>query len=263
MSAWVAGAVIVGGVAGAAISSDASRSASNKQADAAKNATNTQQGMFNSIQGNMQPFVSGGQQDFSQLQQYMNADQTGGPGGAPGLLHTFGPQDLQANLAPNYQFQLGQGMGMLQNQNAATGGAGGGNAFAGEQAFAQNTAASAYQNAYNNYQNNQNAIYSRLGNLAQLGQASGTNTALGGSAFGQGISNTMVGLGNAQAAGIMGQANAYGQGLNSITSGFMYGNMSPSANSLNYNGATPYGIQTSASGTLPSQDIYANMGAIG
>jgi len=201
---FVAAAVVGAGVIGAA----ASYAGSQAQAGAAEAGTAAQLGMFQSIQSNMQPYLSQGDSSIQQLGGYMNASETGGPGGVPGLLHTFNAQDLNANLAPNYQFQLGQGQGMLANQNAAAGGAGGGNAFAGEEAYTQNTAASAYQNAYNNYQNNQNAIYSRLGNLAQLGQASGTNTALGGSAFGQGIANTMVGAGNATAAGYTGVANA-------------------------------------------------------
>ena len=199
------------------------------QAGAANNATSAQQGMFEQIQGNMQPYMQAGTGALSQLQGYLNSSETGGPNGSPGLLHQFGAQDLNANLAPNYQFQLGQGMGQLSNQNAASGGAGGGNAFAGEQAYAQNMAGSAYQNAYNNYQNNQNAIYSRLGNLAQLGQSSGTNSALGGSAFGQGIASTMVGVGNAQAAGYTGIANAANGAAGNIGGYYMAQNfMNPS-----------------------------------
>jgi len=231
MSAGITGvgAAILGagalGVVGSVIGANASQSAADTQASAANNATAQQLGMFNTIQGNMAPYMAAGSQDLGTLQGYLNSSETGGPGGAPGLLHQFGAADLKANIAPNYQFQLGQGEGMLANQNAAAGGAGGGNAFAGEQAFAQNTAGSAYQQAYNNYNNNQNNIYSRLGNLAQLGQASGTNSALGGSAFAGGMSNSIIGAGNAQAAGTMGVANAIGGGLNNAAGYYMAGNM--------------------------------------
>jgi len=227
----------IGGVAslaGAVIGGSASQSAADTQASAANNATAQQLQMFNTIQGNMQPYMGAGKTDLGQLQGYLNADQYGGPGGQPGLLHQFGAQDLKANIAPNYQFQLGQGEGMLANQNAATGGAGGGNAFAGEQAFAQNTAGSAYQQAYNNYNNNQNNIYSRLGNIAQLGQASGTNSALGGSAFAGGMSNSIIGAGNASAAGTMGVANAIGGGLNNAAGYYMAGNMISPSSAYNY-----------------------------
>ena len=229
MSGWVAGAVVVGGVVSAAASSHAAGQA----ADAANNATASQRGMFNDIQGNMQPYIDQGKTSLGTLNSYMNDSQTGGPGGGPGLLHQFGASDLNANLAPNYQFQLGQGMGMLSNQAAAGGGAGGGNSFAGEQAYAQNTAGSAYQQAYNNYNNNQQNIYSRLGNLAQLGQASGTNTALGGSAFAGGMANTIVGAGNANAAGTMGVGNAL-SGLAGNLGGYYMANnlMHPQSNSV-------------------------------
>ena len=202
---WIAAAVLGGSVVSGLLGANASSSAAGQQAGAANNATAMQQGMFNTIQGNMAPYMQQGQQSLSQLGGYMNASTSGGAGGQPGLLHSFNASDLNANLAPNYQFQLGQGMGMLSNQNAATGGAGGGNAFTGEQAYVQNTAQNAYQNAYNNYNNNQQNIYSRLGNLASLGQASGTNSALGGSAFAGGMSNSIIG------AGIIGQPYALRQ----------------------------------------------------
>jgi hypothetical protein len=194
----------IGGVASAA----GSIFGSNAQSNSAQNAQNINAQMFGTIQGNMQPYIGAGSKDLGTLQSYLNARETGGPGGGPGLLHQFGAQDLNANMAPNYAFQLGQGQGALANQNAATGGAGGGNAFAGEQAYTQNTAASAYQNAFNNYNTNQQNIYSRLGNLAQLGQSAGTNSALGGSAFGANEGNAAIGVGNAQAAGYTGVANA-------------------------------------------------------
>lgn len=59
----VAGATIVGGV----ISSDASRSASNTQADAAKNASATQSGMFNQTQQNLAPWMQSGNVGLNQL----------------------------------------------------------------------------------------------------------------------------------------------------------------------------------------------------
>ena len=230
----------IGGVAGigsAIIGSNASQSAANTQASAANNATAQQSQIFNTIQGNMQPYMRAGKADLGTLQSYLNSSESGGPGGSPGLLHQFGAQDLNANLAPNYQFQLGQGQQSLANQNAATGGAGGGNAFSGEEALTQNMAGSAYQNAYNNYNNNQTNIYSRLGNLAQLGQASGTNSALGGSAFAGGMSNSIIGAGNAQAAGTIGSANAITGGLNNAAGYYMLGNLTnPSGGGTTYNG---------------------------
>lgn len=229
------GALAGGAIGGSLAGATAAQGAANTQSAAANNATATQYGMFNTIQGNMSPYMTQGAQSLGQLGGYMNANQNGGPGGQPGLLHQFGAADLTANLSPNYQFQLGQGMGMLQNQNAAAGGAGGGNAFTGEQSYAQNTAQNAYQQAYSNYQTNQQNVYNRLGNLAQLGQASGTNTALGGSAFAGGMSNTIVGSANAQAAGQVGVTNALTGGVSNALPYLMLGNLGSSAMQNNIN----------------------------
>lgn len=255
-------AAAVGSVVSSVVGGLGASSAANTQAGAAQAATAAQQGMFNTIQGNMQPYMQQGTASLGQLGSYLNANATGGPGGAPGLLHAFGAGDLSSNMAPNYQFQLGQGMGQTQNQFAA--GGGGGNELAGLQSFAQNYAGNAYQNAFNNYNTGQNNIYSRLGTLAQLGQASGTNSALGGSAFAGGISNTITGMGNAQAAGQIGVANAITGGINNGVGAYTLGNMmnpSPGGSwtsnyndwptSLNANNLAPISGDTSSMTQIP------------
>lgn len=163
----------------------------------------------------------------------------GGPGGDPGaagglgygyLTHAFNTSDLQGNLAPNYNFQLNQGLGQASNAAAAGGGLLGGNALQGMNAFAQNYAQNAYQQAFSNYTTNQNNIAGRLGSLAQLGQASATGSASGAPLFSQGISNTIQGAGQAQAAGSVGMANAFSSGLNNA-GGYYYLNQSPQQSS--------------------------------
>lgn len=215
----VAVAIVGAGVIGAV----GSNLAAGQQAGAAQQATDTQTGMFNQVMGNLAPYQQAGTSALGALQGYLNPSETGGPGGQPGLLHQFGPTDLTNNLAPNYNFQLAQGQNAIQNQNAATGGAIGGNALTGINAFSQNFAANAYQQAYENYQTNQNNVYGRLGNLAQLGQVSSTGQASGAPMFASGISNTIQGLGNANAAGTVGTANAIG-GAGSNLAGYYWMN---------------------------------------
>ena len=190
----------------------------NQLAGSANQATAAQLGMFNTVMGNLAPYMGAGKAALGELGSYLNASETGGPGGSPGLLHQFGPQDLTANLAPNYNFQLAQGQNAIQNQNAATGGAVGGNALTGINAFSQNFASNAYQNAFQNYQTNQNNVYGRLGNLAQLGQASsyGRVASCGRRQFSQGISNTITGAGSALAGGTVGATNAATGGINNL-----------------------------------------------
>jgi len=222
------GMMSLGQLGSSAIGGLGSYLASQQQAGAAQNATNAQVGMFNQVMGNLQPYIGAGQQSLGQLQGYLNASPTGGPGGSAGLLHPFGPQDLATNLAPNYQFQLGQGLGQIANQAAATGMSG--NALTGLQSYAQDYASNAYQNAFQNYQTTQGNIYSRLGNLAQLGQQSATGGASGAPIFASGISNTIQGLGAANAAGTVGMANAASGGVNNLLGYYMLNQMMQNQN---------------------------------
>ena len=171
------------------------------------------------------------------------------------LLQPFTAQSLASNLAPNYQFQLGQGLGQLANVGAATGMSG--NTLAGLQSYAQDYASNAYQQAFQNYQTTQGNIYARLGNLAQLGQASSTGAASGAPLFSSGISQTIQGLGQAQAAGTIGVANAISGGLSGIGSAAVL----------------PYFLQNQAMGNMnmiggtgPSSGynyLYANPSGVG
>jgi hypothetical protein len=244
MAGWIAGAIVGAG----ALSAIGSTVAAGQQAGAAQNATDTQLAMFNQVMGNLQPYMTAGQGALGQQVAGLNASATGGPGGGPGFLHQFGPADLASNLAPNYGWGLAQGQGAVTNANAASGGALGGNALTGMEAFTQNYAQGAYQQAFSNYQNQQNNIYSRLGNIAQLGQASATGTASGAPLFAQGISNTLVGQGAANAAGTVGLANAiggtgtslaaYGM-LNNMTGGSVFGGGGYNPNAWNFGNLPP------------------------
>jgi hypothetical protein len=195
-----------------------SLSAANTLANSANQATNAQLGMFNTVNNQLAPYRQVGAGALGALSSYLNASPTGGPGGSAGLLHQFGPSDLTSNLAPNYGWGLAQGQGQLQNSAAAAGGAFSGNAMQGLNAFSQNYAQNAYQNAFNNYVTNQNNTVARLGNLAQLGQASSTGSASGAPLFSQGISNTITGAGSALAGGQVGATNALSGGLNNLLS---------------------------------------------
>jgi hypothetical protein len=227
----VAAAIIGGAALTSGIGALSSSNAANTQAGAATNATNAQLGMFGTVMGNLQPYIGAGASALGTLESGLNTSPTGGPGGTAGFLKPFTSADLNTNLAPNYNFQLGQGLGAINNEAAATGMSG--NAITGAESFAQNYAGSAYQQAFQNYQTTQGNIYSRLGNLAQLGQASSTGTASGAPLFASGISNTLQGVGAANAAGQVGVANAITGGignlsgyyaLNNMTNGSIFGN---------------------------------------
>lgn len=131
----------------------------------------------------------------------------------PYLTHQFNAADLQAGLAPNYDFMLQQGQQANQRAANVGGGALGGNALTGLNQYTQNYAGNAYQNAFNNYQNQRQNIYSDLAGIANIGQTANTGAGTAGTNYGTGITNLNTSLANAQSANILGQAQVGAGGV--------------------------------------------------
>lgn len=230
----VAAAIIGSAVAGGAVSAYSANKASNAQEDAAQSAQQTQlqaqqeadqtqMQMFNQTQAQQQPWIQAGQTAVGQLTAGTAA------GGQFSNAGNFNAGDLNANLAPNYEFQLQQGQGALNNQNSVSGGLVGGNALQGIEAYTQGAAGNAYQQAYNNYNTNQSNVYNRLASIAGFGQtatgqnqqagtAAGTNLANVAMTAGSNIGSAQLAAGAAQAAGYTATGNAISGGANSISS---------------------------------------------
>jgi hypothetical protein len=132
--------------------------------------------------------------------------------------------DDLTRLMPNYRFGLDQGMGQLNAQMNAAGGLVGGNAIQGAQQFAQGYAGNALTDAFNQFQVNRSNVASNLGAGVGFGQNANATTATAASGASANASNLLSSIGNAQAAGTMGQANAYASGLNNISNyAMLYG----------------------------------------
>jgi hypothetical protein len=129
------------------------------------------------------------------------------------LTRQFSPQDLQAGLAPNYQFMLGQGQQAQQRAANVGGGLIGGNALRGLEDYTQNYAQNAYQSAFGNFQNQRTGIYNTLAGIAGLGQKAQESTSQAGQAATTAQGQLGVGAAAAQAAGMTGAANAAQGGL--------------------------------------------------
>ena len=200
MSGWVAGAIVVGAV----VSSDASSNAADKAAQGNQNAINSQQGMFNTIQQNNQPYMQAGQTALNQL-----SDGTAAGGQ---FTHQFNAQDLNSSLAPNYQWQLDQGLQATQNAANQQGGFSG-NQLKAVNDYAQNYAGNSYQQAFANYNTNQTNIFNRLSSIAGLGQNAASYVGNNGAQISSGVASAQIGAGDAQAAGTVGSANAISNGL--------------------------------------------------
>jgi hypothetical protein len=137
------------------------------------------------------------------------------------LTKPFDVEEFYKYQDPGYWFRLQQGTQGLQNSAAAQSGALSGAALKDLLTFNQDSASQEYGNAFNRYQTQQGNIFSRLSDIAHLGQnaAAGVGaqgTQLAGQA-GQAISNA----GSAAGAGYVGAGNALGQGA---TNYWLYNN---------------------------------------
>ncbi len=219
----IIGSAVIGGVA--------SNRAANTQANAANRATDTQMQMFQQQRGDLSPFRAGGQTALNSIMQGFGTptlDESGNPvtdsSGIPGgyFNHQFGKDDLTNGLSPNFEFMRDIGSKGVSNMANAMGGLGG-NSLAEISKWNTGFAQNAYQQAFENYQNQRAGIYGRLQGIANLGEAASANSATGGSTYAGNIAGSQMGAGNAQAAGMVGMGNAASSGLGWYALNRMYG----------------------------------------
>lgn len=226
----MAGASLVGGY----MQGEAAKDAANTNLAGTLEGIKAQREMFNTTNEQQAAGRGMGYQGYNQIRsmlpgQYTQYDENGNPiGTATGtdyLTHQFNAQDFQNNLDPGYAFRLEQGR--IANQAALNKGGGliGGNVLTGMNDYIQGMASQEYNNAFNRYQTQRSNIYNTLASIAGLGQSaqSQTNAAV------QNFANNQTGLITAgaasQAAGQIGQANAYGNALNNAGSALAFNEM--------------------------------------
>lgn len=211
------GATLVSGLVGA----DAAGHAADQQSAAAGRATDTQLQMFNTVNAQGAPWRQAGENALGSISAMQ-----------PQFTHSFDANDLKTNLAPNYDFQLQQGLGAVRNAGNMQTGLISGNTLRGINDYAQNYAGNAYQQAFNNYNAQQTNIFNRLSNIAGLGQTQNQTTAQAGTTTAGNVGNAQMAAGAAQAAGTVGTANALNGGLTNAASWYAIPKL------LNYGGTT-------------------------
>jgi hypothetical protein len=138
---------------------------------------------------------------------------------------------------PGYAFRMSEGMKALERSAAAKGLLKSGTFLRGAQEFGQGLASQEYQNAFNRYYAERNALLNPLENLRGGGQTTAGNIAQQAGQYGANVGNLMTGAGNAMAAGRVGAANAWGNALgqgasifgNYLAAGGLGGGFNPSA----------------------------------
>lgn len=220
----VGGGALIGGIAGAVISSNATGNAANTQATSAQNAENLQLQEFNQQQSNEAPYLAAGASSLPQLKSMASA--------AP----SFTAADFQED--PGYQFDLQQGQQAIQRSAAASGGLQSGGTLKALAQYTQGQASNEYGNAYNRYMNNQSTQFNRLASLSGIGQTGNAQTNQAGQNYANNTANEVTGLGNAQAGAQTAQGQIWGNTLSSLGTGvpssiMQYGQMSNMNNWMN------------------------------
>lgn len=217
VAAAIAGGAVASGVIGAA----GSESAANTQAAAQQNASNQQMQMFNTINGQEQPFIQAGYGATNTLSGMLQ------PGG---YLNNQTAPTFDANTvtnSPGYQFAQKQGLSQVANAEAPNVGALSGAALKALTNFSSGTAAQYYNDyfnqantVFNQGQTQQNNIFSRLSGIAGLGQNAASNVGTSGTSLGIGAAQSTAAAGASSAAGTVGAANALSGAAGGASNGY-------------------------------------------
>ncbi len=192
------------GLVGSYMQSNAAQGAANTQAQSGQNAISTQQQMLREQQALQEPFRGAGLQALQQLVQ----------GSAPGgqFAQPFKMEESQAQ-----QFATKESLAAMQSQMATGGQSLSTNAITGAGQLAGNIASQYEGQAYNQWLASQQQQVGQLQYLSGLGQAAASGQASNLGQAGTNISNLQTGIGNAQAAGQVGSANAYSGAANNVS----------------------------------------------
>lgn len=207
----VATAVVAGSVITGYMSSQASKKASQTQADATARAQDQLLAAGQEGSEKYQPWVTAGTTALTDMA--ANKDY---------FQNQFTNKDLNSYLAPGYEFRLGQGQKANMMASNATGGAVSGNALKSLQDYTQNFASGEYGNAFNQYQAQRTNIYNQLSDIAKMGLTGATGQANAIIGTGTNVANLTSGLGNAQAASQIAQGNAWANTAQGVSNAAAY-----------------------------------------
>ena len=224
---WALAGSAVLGYMGSQNQSNAAQNAANTQLQGTLAASQQQREMFDILNKQQAPYREAGYGALNQINTML-----------PQFTKTFTPQDLTANLAPNYEFMKQQGLGATaQGANVSSPGS---NVDLAKTMFAENYAKGGYQDALTNWRNQQTDIFNRLSGIAGIGQTAQGQAQNMGSATSTNLANLATGGANAIAGGQIGSANAQAGGLQSIgNAGLMYGMLNKGGGSGGSSGGIP------------------------
>lgn len=126
--------------------------------------------------------------------------------GAGDLMRSYSFQDFREN--PDYQFRLNRGMEGVESSAAARGGLMSGAALKSLNEFNRGTFDQQFANERQNFQGEQANRYSRLFDLARMGQNTVAQTGTAGASAAAGVADLQNQAGQSRAGAILGKENA-------------------------------------------------------
>jgi hypothetical protein len=174
-------------------------------------AADTNREMFDITNRNLAPYREQGELSLKDLVARM-----------PELTKAYTAEDFNQGIDPGYQFRLAQGQKAAENQYNRGGGLISGNTMQGMQDYIQGSASQEFGSAFGRNTTSQTNIFNRLKGIADMGLSATGTTGQAATAAGQTIGSAQIGAANAEAAGITGQAKAYGNTLQGMAN---YGTM--------------------------------------
>jgi hypothetical protein len=215
---WGAAAVAVGTVASGYMQSQATKGAAQTQADAQARAQAQLLETGERASNVYAPYIDKGVTSLNKMSE------------DPYFTQQFTNRDLNANLAPGYDFRLGQGQKANLMASNASGGAVSGNALRSLQDYTQNFASGEYANAFNQFQTQRGNIFSNLRDIANFGLTATTGKANAMLGTGTNIASLTSAAGNAQAANQIAQGNIYGNTIQGVANAGAYYAMNQNQN---------------------------------
>jgi hypothetical protein len=191
---------ISGAIGGSAVlGALSSKSAADTQASAANRASDISNAQYEQTRADQAPWRAAGETALNQL--------------VP-LATNYTPFGMdQFKQDPGYAFRLQEGLKQLGHAAGARGGLVSGQTLKGLQDYAQNSASGEYTNAFNRYQAERQARLAPLQSLAGVGQSAANFIGQAGAQNAATMGNYLTGGAAAQAAGMVGGANALTGGL--------------------------------------------------
>lgn len=199
---WLA----AGAVVGAGIGAISSSNAVDAQTQASDKTLALQHLMFDKTQKNEAPYLRAGNNSLTALMQGLGL--AAGGSGAAGHGSLTAPFTAQMyHESPGYKFQMQEGTDAVLNNASRLGGVNSGNTLKALTTFGQGLANQDFQQAYNNYTNNQSNLFNRLYSLTGTGQNAAASLGGFGQNYADAAGSAYGSIGNANSAGSIATGN--------------------------------------------------------